>query len=371
MARVAIIRCGNYDTSRVYDAVKRGLDLLGGISAYIRPGMKVLLKPNLLSERAPEDGVDTHPEVVRAVARLVKGAGAIPYIGDSPGGYGENIKEVFERSGMKRIADEEGLELKRFTASKFVDGIPISRQIFDSDRVISIPKFKTHSITVLTAAIKNMFGAVVGLYKAECHSRAPREEDLAGIMAKVYSIARPHLTILDGIVAMEGDGPSSGSLRSMNFIMAGDDALAIDSCLARIMGVEPLDILVTKKAYEAKLGEADMSKIEVMGDGLDSFVAEDFKLPQTTPLKFLPKSIITIIASLIRFKPHIDSRICKRCNLCKIACPVSCIEIGPKSCKIDYKICSRCLCCHEVCPYRAISIKRNFLAKIVWGQNAD
>jgi uncharacterized protein (DUF362 family)/Pyruvate/2-oxoacid:ferredoxin oxidoreductase delta subunit len=329
--------------------------------------MRVLLKPNLLSARLPEDAVDTHPEVVRAVARLVKGAGAVPFIGDSPGGFGKNIGDIFEKSGMKRIADEEGIKLETFTASKFVDGIPIARQIFDSDRVISIPKFKTHSITVLTAAIKNMFGSVVGLYKAECHSLAPKEEDFSRIIAKVYSITKPHLTIVDGIVAMEGDGPSSGVIRKMNLVMASEDAVAIDSCLAKIMGLPPLDILVTREACESKLGEADLSKIEALGDSLDAFVAKDFKLPQTTPLKYLPKNVLDCVASLIRFKPYIDDKACARCNLCKLTCPVNCIEIEKDHCSIDYKKCIRCLCCHEVCPYRAISIKRNILTKMMWG----
>ena len=367
MAKVSIVRCEYYDTGKVYDAVKRSVDLIGGIEAFVSPGMKVLLKPNLLSARVPEDAVDTHPEIVRAVVRLVKSAGAVPYIGDSPGGYGKNIDQIFEKSGMKKIAEEELVRLDRFTASRLVSGIPIARQIFDSDRVISIPKFKTHSITVLTAAIKNMFGAVVGLYKAECHSRSPKEEDFSKIIAKVYSIAKPHLTILDGITAMEGDGPSSGVIRKMNLIMAGEDAIAIDSCLAKIVGVAPLDMLVTKEAYEAKLGEADLSKIEILGDDLNNFIAKDFKLPQTTPLKYLPKSVINCIASLIRFRPYIDIGPCRRCNLCKITCPVNCIEIEKDYCRIDYKKCIRCLCCHEVCPYRAISIKRNILTKLVWG----
>lgn len=367
MTKVAISRCGSYDTDKVFDAVKRSVDLIGGLGAFVSPGMKVLLKPNLLSARLPEDAVDTHPEVVRAVARLVKNAGAIPFIGDSPGGFGKNIGEIFEKSGMKRIADEEGIKLEIFTASRFVNGIPIARQIFDSDRVISIPKFKTHSVTVLTAAIKNMFGSVVGLYKAECHSRSPKEEDFSKIVTKVYSITKPHLTVLDGIIAMEGDGPSSGFIKKMGLIMAGEDAVAIDSCLANIMGLAPLDILVTKDAYEAKLGETDLSKIEVLGDSLDNFVSKDFKLPQTTPLKYLPKGVISSVASLIRFKPYIDNKACRRCNLCKITCPVNCIDIDEKHCSIDYKKCVRCLCCHEVCPYRAISIKRNILTKMVWG----
>ncbi len=367
MVKVAISRCGSYDTGEVFDAVKRSVDLVGGIEAFVKPGMRVLLKPNLLSARLPEDAVDTHPEVVRALVRLVKNAGAVPFIGDSPGGYGKNIEEIFEKSGMERVAREEGVELEAFTMSKFVDGIPVARQIFDSDRVISIPKFKTHSITVLTAAVKNMFGSVVGLYKAECHSRSPREEDFSRIVAKVYSIAKPHLTVVDGIVAMEGDGPSSGVIRKMSLIMAGVDAVAIDSCLAKIVGLAPLDILVTKEAYLAKLGEADLSKIEVLGHGLDTFTAKDFKLPQTTPLKYLPKGVIDRVASLIRFKPYIDNKVCTRCNLCKLTCPVHCMKIEKRRCSIDYKKCVRCLCCHEVCPYRAISIKRNVLTKMIWG----
>ncbi|MFA5255823.1 MAG: DUF362 domain-containing protein [Candidatus Omnitrophota bacterium] len=367
MTRVALVRCESYDTNRVFDAVKRSVDLLGGIGAFVKPGMRVLLKPNLLSARLPEDAVDTHPEVVRAVVRLVKSAGGMPFIGDSPGGFGKNIGEIFEKSGMKGIADEEGVELETFTASKSVDGMPIARQIFSSDCVISIPKFKTHSITVLTAAIKNMFGSVVGSYKAECHSRSPREEDFSRIIAKVYSITRPHLTVVDGIIAMEGDGPSSGVIRKMDLVMAGEDAVAIDSCLAKIMGVEPLDVLVTKEAYEARLGEAQISKIEVLGETLDAFIAKDFKLPRTTPLKYLPKSLLKCLASLIRFKPYIDNEACRRCNLCKLTCPVHCIEIEKTSCSIDYKKCVRCMCCHEICPYRAIGIRRNILTKMVWG----
>ena len=367
MTKVAIIRCESYDTSKVFDAVKKAIDLVGGIEAFVRPGMRVLLKPNLLSARPPEDAVDTHPEVIRAAARLVKGAGGIVSLGDSPGGYGTNIDEILETSGVKRIADEEGIEIKKFNVSKFVDGIPVSRHVLDADCIISIPKLKTHSITVLTAAIKNMFGAVVGLYKAECHSRAPKEEDFAKIIAKVYSIAKPNLTIVDGIVGMEGDGPSAGIVRKMHMVMAGSDAVAIDSCLARIVGVEPLDIAVTREAYKSNLGEAELSKIEVLGDHIDDFITKDFKLPQTTPLKFLPKSILKGVASLIRFKPYIDNTLCKRCNLCKVTCPVNCIEITPEYCGIDYRKCVRCLCCHEVCPYKAVHIKRNILTKIVWG----
>jgi len=367
MAKVAVIRCGDYEREKVLDAVRRAVDLLGGMSRFVKPAAKVLIKPNLLSARPPEDAVDTHPEVVRAVVRLVREAGGRVIIGDSPGGFGKNVQEVYEVSGMKKMAREEGADLVKFSSAKFVDGMPISRHLFDCDVFISVPKFKTHCITLITAAIKNTYGAVIGLSKAACHSHAPKEEDFAKIVAKVHSLARPNLNILDGIMAMEGDGPSSGSPRNIGLLMAGTDAVAMDSCIADMIGLKPLDILVTKEAYEMGLGEADLSKIELAGDDIHSFRIKDFKLPQTMPMRLIPSLVAKGVAPLVRFKPFIDSKVCTRCNLCKITCPVNCIEIEEDRCKIDYNKCVRCLCCHEVCPYKAIRIRRNILTRLVWG----
>lgn len=367
MSRVSIIRCRDYDQDRVYAAVKKAVDFISQMESLVSAGMRVLIKPNLLSARPPEDAVDTHPEVVRAVVRLVKEAGAVPIVGDSPGGYGKNIQEVYEKSGMKTMAKEEGIELVKFKNSKIVDGIPIARQIFDCDFFISIPKLKTHSITILTAAIKNTYGCVTGLFKAEQHSKAPKEDEFARIIAKVYSIAQPNLTVLDGIVGMEGDGPAAGEPREMEIVMAGQDAVAIDSCISRIMGFDPHDILVTKEAHAMGLGESDPARIEVVGDDILTFLTHDFKLPQTTPLGIIPRTIAKKLAALISFKPYIDESECARCNLCKISCPVNAIEITKSRCRIDYKKCVRCLCCHEVCPYVAIHIKRNVFTKMVWG----
>lgn len=367
MAKVSLVKCSSYERGEVSSAVEKALGLIDGIEAFVKRGTKVLVKPNLLSARLPEEAVDTHPEVVRAVVRLVKDAGATPLVGDSPGGYGANIEEIFDKSGMRSIAAEEGVELVKFTKSKFVDGIPFTRYLSECDSIISVPKFKTHGITVLTAAVKNMYGMVTGLYKAECHSKAPKEEDFARIIAMIYSIAKPHLTILDGITAMEGDGPSAGKPRNMNLVMASDDAVAVDALLTKIIGLDPLDILVTKEAFDMGLGEADLGKIEMAGDSIDNFVVKDFKLPQTAVFKLMPKGLVNSIAALIRFKPHIDIDVCTRCNLCKITCPVDAIEIETDLCKIDYDKCIRCLCCQEVCPYKAISIRRNILTKMVWG----
>lgn len=364
--RVAIVKCENYEPGNVSSAVRRAVDSLGGMQSFVKPGSRVLLKPNLLSARLPEEGVDTHPEVVRAAARLVKEVGGKIWVGDSPGGYGKNIDEVFERSGMKKMTDEESLELVKFTSSRNIEGLPVSRYVLDADTVISMPKLKTHGITTITAGIKNMFGSLTGMFKAGCHSRAPAEEDFAAILAKTYSITRPDLTIMDAVVSMEGDGPASGSLRKTSFIIASTDAVAVDSVIAKLIGLEPLDVAVTRVCYEQGLGEADLSKIEIVGDDIDAFIFSDFKLPQTKIFKIVPKAVMNTAASFIKFKPVIDEETCKRCNLCKLSCPVDAITIETDRCRIDYKKCVKCLCCHEVCPYRSIYIKRNFLAKLVW-----
>ncbi|MBN2453606.1 MAG: DUF362 domain-containing protein [Candidatus Omnitrophica bacterium] len=366
MAKVAIARCAHYDIDGVYNAVKRSVDLLGGIERYVKPGMSVLLKPNLLTARGPESAVLTHPEIIRSVGRLARKAGGIVRVGDSPGGYGKNIDEILEVSGIKHIAEEEGFEVVRFTAADFVDGIPIARQVREADIVISLPKLKTHCVTVMTGAIKNTFGAVTGLYKAGCHSRAPREEDLAKVLVKVHSIVRPALTVVDGILAMEGDGPSAGRPKAMNAVIAGEDAVAIDACIAMMVGLKPLDLAVTRAARDAGLGEADLSKIEILGDSLENFISRDFKLSQTMPLNAIPRPILRWILGFVRFIPCIDESLCVRCGLCKKACPADCITVEEKRCGIDYAKCIRCLCCHEICPHNAISIKRNILTKLIW-----
>jgi uncharacterized protein (DUF362 family)/NAD-dependent dihydropyrimidine dehydrogenase PreA subunit len=265
------------------------------------------------------------------------------------------------------MVQEEGIDLIRFNSSRNIDGYPVSRHVLEADFVISIPKLKTHGITTLTGGVKNMFGAVTGLFKAGCHSRAPKEEDFAPILAKIYSIVRPGFTVLDAVVSMEGDGPASGDLRRTNFIMASRDAVAMDAVLAKMVGLEPFDMAVTKVCHENGLGVADLSRIEVVGDDIDSFGMADFKLPQTKILKMLPRAVVNSAASFIRFKPVIDREACRRCNLCKVSCPVSAIKIEEELYEIDYDKCVRCLCCQEICPYRAICIKRNLLAKLVWG----
>jgi len=145
MSKVAIVRCEDYDPDLVYIAVKRSVDYIGGMASFVKPGAKVLIKPNILSARPPEEAVDTHPEVVRALIRIVKDVGGTVIVGDSPGGFPKNVDHIYEVSGMRQVCQDEGVELVKFTTSKFVEGVPICRYVYDVGCFISVPKFKTHA----------------------------------------------------------------------------------------------------------------------------------------------------------------------------------------------------------------------------------
>jgi ferredoxin len=268
---------------------------------------------------------------------------------------------------MKAVASEEGAALVVFNEAKYVDGIPVSRYVFDTDLFISVPKFKTHCVTTITGAVKNVYGTVVGLYKAQQHSHSPKEEEFARVIAKVYAAAKPGLTVMDAVVAMEGDGPSGGTPRPVGLIMAGTDAVALDSCAARVIGLRPFDVLTTKEAHMRKLGEGDPERIDIVGEEIDGFILKDFSMPQTALFKALPNPVLKFFAGLIRFMPVIDASRCRRCGLCKESCPVRAITITKEICKINHRICVKCLCCHELCPYRAIDMRRNLLARMLWG----
>ncbi|MFH1854455.1 MAG: DUF362 domain-containing protein [Candidatus Omnitrophota bacterium] len=362
--RVSIVKCGTYDPYEVQTSVERAFELLeGGIGAFIKKDEKVLIKPNMLSGRLPEHGVNTNLEVIRACSRLIKRQGARPLIGDNPGGS-ITPSDAYQGSGLLNMAKEENIECLEAKDVKMVKGLPIASYFFECDKIISIPKMKTHSLMGLTGAVKNMYGAVAGLNKSELHKRFPAPADFVHVIVDAFQVVRPHLVLMDGIVAMEGDGPASGALRNVGLLLAGEDSVAVDSVFASLIGIDPLDMLTTKEASNRGLGEAGMENIEIAGESLEENVVRGFKLPGSAALLSLPSPIVRLLASLIRFGPYINEGICKKCMICKDTCPVSAITIDDKISKIDYNKCIKCMCCHEICPYKAVELKRNVLSKL-------
>lgn len=367
-SRVSIVRCKSYDFDEVTVSLKRAIDLLGGISKYVKSGEKILLKPNLLSARPPESGVDTHPEFVRSIAKVVRQGGADVIVGDSPGGYGfKGAGSTYEASGIKKMCEEEGIKLEEFDRAYNVNGIPLAVQAKEVDGIISIPKMKTHDLMIITGAIKNSFGLAVGMYKTDCHLKAPRPKEFAKYLVDIFECARPRLVIMDGIVAMEGEGPAAGDLRNAQLILASDDCVACDAVFSYLVGLPPLSIHTTSEAYKRNLGQADLSKIEILGERLEDVKLRDFKLPKTSILLKIPEQILKLLGKGIKFWPRIDEATCTKCQLCATSCPMNCITINKETSKIDYEKCISCFCCFEVCPYNAISVKRSLLAKVLGG----
>ncbi|OIO37673.1 MAG: hypothetical protein AUJ75_03765 [Candidatus Omnitrophica bacterium CG1_02_49_10] len=366
-ARIAVKRCRGYEPTALYDAIKEAIGLIGGIKD-ISPDKKVLIKPNLLSARPPESGVNTHPEFIRAVIRVLKEAGVTPMIGDSHGGApgrARSQEDVYRISGVADVALEEGVQLIKFDKVRNMGGMPIAQAALEADFIISLPKFKTHSLMKFTGAVKNSYGMVPGVRKAQYHKEFPKPADFAKIIVDVFSIARPHLVIMDGVVAMEGDGPGAGSLRDAGYILAGRDAVALDAVCAFMMGIEPLRIGTIEEAYKRGLGEADLDGIEIVGEDKASIALKDFKLPKTTILDKAPSFILKPALKLINFIVHIENKRCIKCKVCEDTCPVHAITIGEKRSFINQSQCIKCMCCHEVCPYNAINIKRNLFMKLL------
>jgi uncharacterized protein (DUF362 family)/Pyruvate/2-oxoacid:ferredoxin oxidoreductase delta subunit len=361
--KVAIVRCNNYERTKVERAVNKAFELLGGMGTFVKKSEKVLIKPNILSARLPEEGVCTHLEVIRAVVKLIRDCGAVPCIGDNPGGSISPAK-AYEGSGLASLAKEEGIELKEAKDIKVVNDIPIANYFFECDKIINLPKMKTHSLIGLTGAIKNMYGAVAGLHKSELHKKFPIPEEFVNVLIGSFAIVKPDLVLMDGIVGMDQDGPASGRLRNIGLLIAGEDSVAIDAVFAELVGVKPLSILTTREAYIEKLGEADLGNIEILGENIKENQIDDFQIPGRPRLITLLGPFAKFVARFINFGPHIDERLCKRCMTCAETCPVSAITIDFKKSVIDLKKCIRCMCCHEVCPYKALELRRNFLARV-------
>ena len=368
-SRLSLVNCASYEPHLVQDAVTRSIELLGGVTNFIRPKSRVLLKPNLLLAKEPEYGITTHPEVVRAVARILKGIGCTVVVGDGPSVWDNqigNVDEVYRRTGMTRVCEEEGVRLVHFDKKRMREKYPLASWLDHCDYLVNIPKLKTHELTVLTGAVKNLFGLVWGTFKVELHKNYFHIEDFAKILVDVYEETRPTLTVVDGILAMEGDGPAtSGTLCHPKIVVAGNDCVSIDSVLSMIMGINPLDVPSTKEAVSRGLGTAKMEEIEILGDQLKDLNIKPFRMPVTSKHRKLPQPVINLAKKLIRYYPCVERDQCVKCAACIKMCPKKVITMKPKGIAFDYSKCIACFCCQEICPNAAIKVKKSIFAKIV------
>jgi uncharacterized protein (DUF362 family)/NAD-dependent dihydropyrimidine dehydrogenase PreA subunit len=366
--KVALARCKNYDAEQVDSAVNKVVNLLGGIEKIIRPNSKVLIKPNLLTDSKPEDCITTHPRVVESVISLVKRTNAKIYLGDSPSMVGQrkDIERVYVATGMRDICQRQNIELVYFDKAILKGGIPITEWVERCDYIINVPKFKTHGLTRLTAGIKNSFGLVLGMHKVKIHKDCLDIDKFSIKLVDIFELIKPELTIVDAVIALEGDGPgSSGTKTDSELILASQDAVAIDSVLAIIMGLFPKDIPTTKEAARRNLGEAEIDNIEIMGEKIGEFIYSDFKLPKQSLIYAMPKPVIELAKKFIWHKMQVIEEKCQSCGKCIEICPGGAIDSKKNKALIDIKKCILCSCCQEICPHGAINVKKSLLLKLL------
>ena len=370
LSRVSIVRCAEYDRERTSAAVRRAVDLLGGMTSFIKPGEDVLIKPNLLKANRPEEAVTTHPEVVRAVIRLVHEAGGRTMMGDSPG-FGD-FKKVCEKAGLMDVIQEEGATLVDFDNPITVKNkgrfqrFEVSRQAYEADAIINLPKFKTHGMTLLTGAVKNIFGCIPGKRKVQWHFNTGINHELfARMLVELCILLKPRLSIMDAIVGMEGNGPGSGDPRSVGVVIAGEDAVSVDVVSAAVVGLEPHRLPVLRAALAAGFGETRLDHITVMGEPVSHVAIKDFRLPPQANFEWpLPEWLRGTLKNAFTTKPVIRHGLCPQCGICQSHCPQGAISLIEKRLEIRYRDCIRCFCCQEFCPRGAITVGKGWALKI-------
>jgi uncharacterized protein (DUF362 family)/Pyruvate/2-oxoacid:ferredoxin oxidoreductase delta subunit len=371
---VSIVKCQNYDEARVFSALRQAIDLIGGIQAFVKKDSRVLIKPNLLFGKSPEKAVTTHPAIVRGMIQIVREAGGVPSIGDSPS-VG-SLTWTAEKAGIKAVADEMKCPLVEFNrpvlppkgGGKTFKQLEIDQAVLEADVIINLPKFKTHSLTLLTLGVKNLFGCIPGPKKPLWHLKAGKDQEtFAKILVDIYNVVRPSLTLLDGIVGMEGNGPNSGRPIPIGLILASGDSLSLDQIVCDLLGISRESLLTNRVAFERGVGK---ETIEVLGEKVEDVRISSFQFPTLSQIDWgLPGFLSKALKNALTSKPVIDEEVCKSCDRCAEICPPKALARKGEDLVFDYGQCIRCLCCLEVCPEGAISIKQGWALKLIGGKS--
>jgi uncharacterized protein (DUF362 family)/Pyruvate/2-oxoacid:ferredoxin oxidoreductase delta subunit len=374
---VALVRCDDYDPDRVYAALTRGVNLLGGLEQFVKAGERILLKPNILAGDGPEKAVATHPAVLAGCVRLLREGGAPVCFGDSPGL--ENPRQAARHSGLEAAGVEAGADLVDFSIAgslensggDLVSSFPAAAAIQSCHGIINLPKAKTHQLTRITGAVKNLFGCISGKRKAMYHVRFPDVADFSQLLVELGLTLHPRLHIMDAIVAMEGNGPRSGDPRPLRVLIMSEDPVAVDATFCRLIDLDPAFIPTITLGRQAGLGYFAENEIAYTGDSIAQFVAPDFKVIRQPVLSNASYAFYDWLKALVLPRPVIDPATCVRCGICVAACPVPDgalhFDNGSRQSPpaYDYDACIRCYCCHEMCPHRAIHKTTPLLGRLL------
>lgn len=372
---VSISRCENYEPQAVKDALLAVLAPIHGLD-WVKPGMKIAVKANLLMQMKPEKAATVHPQVAAALCEVLIEKGVSVVLGDSPGGpfSASFLSSIYSTTGMREVlrtgaALNDDFSYRDVTNPNAVAAkeFQVTNYLVKADAVIDLCKIKTHGLMAYTGACKNFFGAVPGIRKSEYHYRYSTHELFANMLVDICEWCKPRLSIGDAIVAMEGNGPSGGTPRHMGAILASYNPHALDLAAAHLMNLGAADVPTLRAALERGLIPEDVSGLQLFGD-LASFVIPDFKLtPKHDVTLWGPKNpvLAKILTSLFASRPAIDPGRCVGCGECAAVCPAEAIRVVNRRARIDDAKCIRCFCCQEFCPKGVIRVRRTFTARLI------
>ncbi len=394
-SRVALVGCDSYEYEEVKKALDESLMLIDALS-FVKPGMKVGIKANLVSGHSPDKAVTTHPMLLRRLCELITEKGATVVIGDSPGGLytaayvqgvyraaGLSDLESGELSGKVRLnqnfevkegKDPDAVSLKSFVYTGWLDEV---------DAIIGFSKLKTHAMMGMSCAVKNMFGCIPGTTKPEYHMRFPQEHAFANVMVDLNEFFKPVLYVVDAIDGMEGNGPTAGEKRHIGAVLASKRPYALDMVCASMIGMGINDVQTLLVANERGLGPANVDEVQIVG----SYSLSDARIPDFKratihqSITFEGGTLFnTIKSKAVKFayatRPQVRSAECIGCRKCFETCPAKAITMvssrkaAPKNKtsripEIDRSKCIKCFCCQEFCPVGAMKVHYNPVGKVL------
>ena len=377
---VSIVSCERYVDAEVASALRRALEPLGGLE-FVRPGMRVAVKLNLVTAMKPETAATVHPTVVCALVRMLSELGAEVVVGDSPGGVysAAYLKLIYDVCGLRGVEQAGGKLNDDFSQIEVDDPdavqvkhFPYTAYLAKADVIIDVCKLKTHGMMGLSCAVKNMFGVIPGTIKPEFHYRYPLSDDFADMLVDLYEYAKPRLCICDAVVGMEGNGPTQGKARPVGCLIAAKSGHALDLAAAHLIGLSPRDVPTLAAAVRRGLVPASLDDLAVAGD-VSQFTIPDYEtVPSQSNVFFsvfgsgpIGKAMNFIAGRILTPFPKLSPAVCVGCGKCASICPAKAIRMERGKPRIARGKCIHCFCCQEFCPKGAMHVGRHLLMRLL------
>jgi uncharacterized protein (DUF362 family) len=373
-SEVAVKECSSYDYNEIKQAVYSSINMVGGIkNLHVSGGDEVLLKVNLLSARKPEDAVTTHPAVAKALVEYFQDAGADVILGDSSAAGPVETRKALRVAGIQKVAEETKSKASNFEAEGYakipvpaggtrLSEVYVAKPVINAQLVVSVPKLKNHNLTKFTGALKNLFGTVPTATRMKLHALGNIRNFSQGI-ADIVSVVKPGLAVMDGVVGMDGNGPSFGTIRKAGIIATSRDCVALDAVCSSLVGYRENEILTTVEASSRGLGHGALRDIQVKGKELRELNLS-WKKVKAMPLDKVPSRLFRMMIGLVYTRPRLIKSNCTKCATCASHCPAHAIRLDPYPI-LDYNKCLRCFTCNEICPNGAYELRKSFVARVL------